>query len=72
MKEEEIVGKESELADSDELKSIGSSSDRKGDSSSFLEFNELKDFSKPINLKLKMLFSSVNVFRKTLKQYAIE
>ena len=67
-----IVAKEAKLTDSNELKSIGSSSNSEGDKSIFPKFNEIIDFSKPIDLKLKILFASIKIFRKALRQYAIK
>lgn len=50
--------KEYELSDSDEIRSLGSSS--KGEALNtfkFIEFNEETNFTKPIELKLGMLFA---------------
>ena len=56
IEKEKTAGKGTELADSDELKSIGKLSEGEKDNSNFLKFNEVIDFSKPMDLKLEKKF----------------
>lgn len=69
-KADELMGKETELPNSDEVRSLGSSSKEKDlVTFRFSKFNEAIDFSRPIELKLVMLLDSDHIFRKALRWY---